>query len=55
MSTGYYQKNKDRLVKCIKIFTDEEKDKRRHNERECYQNFPKAEKQRLIDNKKIII
>ena len=44
MSTGYYQKNKERLQNL----SEEEKNKNHQHKRECYENLFEDKRQRLV-------
>ena len=48
MSTGYYQKNKERLQNL----SEEEKNKKHKYKREWYENIFEDKRQRLVEYKK---
>ena len=59
LSAKYYQENKERLqkklVKDIKIFLKEKKQKKRQYGGECYKNLSEDKKQKLVEYRKNLL
>ena len=59
LSAKYYQKNKEKiqkkLLKDIRIFSKEEKEKKQQYGHECYKNLSEDEKQKFVDYRKKIL